>query len=591
MASKTVLVGGSTSFPDNVEAWAIYKYDTDANIYPHGHHLPNLGAFTVAITGIAIDTVGQVYCCSWNTGWNQSTGYDDLPITIPAAYGDNYSYPQWTVRKLDPNGYVVWQANHKAACHDLVIDASGNVYIVGDPVNDAGTVYTSGSRTGFYTTRKYDNDGNLTWSADHGGGYIDFEGGYAAHITVDSSGNVYTIAYGPPHIVKYNSSGIVQWSTTITASPGDIHPYDIAVDASGNVYVTGKIGVDYVLAKYDSSGVFVAYGDRQVAMGGGNGKALCFDSASDIILATNVTYGNFSHLYKYDSDLALVDTSPPELYYTGSATGIVIDDDDVVYVAASRGLEAHYTGSGVFGNRVWTTNRPMFYDDEITTLTAWCVALAEVETPPLKIPLDLGIPTWQGDFYTKVPGLPITTALGIPNLIREYVGSPLPIVYTLTLTGSPNIELPLSSFSIRSNSSGTYLSVVSPGSTLETVDAIEARSSGQLIIRSGYLIGGYQQLEILVTADLTGLRYDAGGNSLSISLDGSVANDASHNKTRTLTGISYRNETTGARRVRCAVDPYLRIGDIADLGGAETLTVGGITIYVSATQAVMEVSE
>lgn len=590
MAAKPVIVGGSTSFADPTQDWAIHKYDAAANIYPHGHRLPNNGAFTTAITGIAIDAQGNVYCCSWNAAWTGSTGYDDQPAAIPQAYGSNYEYPQWTVRKIDPNGFVIWQANHKAACHDLVIDSSGNVYIVGDPVNDAGTIYTSGSRAGFYTTRKYDNNGNLLWSADHGGSVIDFQNGYQAHITVDSSGNVYTIAYGGPHIVKYNSSGVVQWSTTITASPGDIHPYDIAVDSSGNVYVAGFIGVDYVLAKYDSSGAFVAYGNRSVAMGGGSGKALCFDSAGDIILATSVTYGDYSHLYKYDSDLVLIDTASSELYYTGNPAGIAIDDDDVVYVAAANGLEAHYTGTGVFGNKVWTS-RPLFYDDESSALTAWCVALSEVETPPLALRLGLGLPSYQGDYYSQAPGFPLGLALGLPMSLREYVGPPLPILYTLTLTGSPDLDLPLASFSIRRNTGGTYLSVVSTGSSLATIDAIEARSDGQLIIRSGYRIAGYLQLETLVSADLTGLRYDAGGSSLSLSMDGRAAVETGYSKIRVLKGISYRNETQGARRVRCAIDPYLRVGDVADLGGGETLTVAGITIYVSTTQASMEISE
>jgi len=45
------------------------------------------------------------------------------------------------------------------------------------------------------------------------------------------------------------------------------------------------------------------------------------------------------------------------------------------------------------------------------------------------------------------------------------------------------------------------------------------------------------------------------------------------------------------RRVRCAVDTYLAVGDTADLGGGETLIVTEIVYNISPETALMEIAE
>ena len=182
--------------------------------------------------------------------------------------------------------------------------------------------------------------------------------------------------------------------------------------------------------------------------------------------------------------------------------------------------------------------------------------------------------------------------LGLPYGIREYVGLPQPALYRLYVTGTPALELPLSSFSLRMTATGIALSCVSPGATLATVDAIEARDAGELVLYRGIRwSSGIEQLDELARAVLDGIRYDIGSQSGSITLAGSSAVTISHTKTRVLRGISYRSEIAGVRRVRCDVDTYVRPGDTVDLGGGETLVVSSITISVSSTSAVMEIAE
>src|SRR5712692_3846519 len=91
-------------------------------------------------------------------------------------------------------------------------------------------------------------------------------------VAVDSSGNIYvtgrTSSFGagsPSQIalilLKYNSSGILQWQKIWSGSGnGSDNGWGVAVDSSGNIYVTGDTssfgagGLDVLLLKFNSTG-------------------------------------------------------------------------------------------------------------------------------------------------------------------------------------------------------------------------------------------------------------------------------------------------------------------------------------------------
>src|SRR5438477_224417 len=97
-------------------------------------------------------------------------------------------------------------------------------------------------------------------------------------MTVDASGNVYVTGtcYGTVSThglfqdyitIKYNSAGTQLWAASYNG-PGtdDDEAYSVAVDGTGNVYITGVSGGgstgsgstynDYATIKYNSAGVF-----------------------------------------------------------------------------------------------------------------------------------------------------------------------------------------------------------------------------------------------------------------------------------------------------------------------------------------------
>jgi hypothetical protein len=139
------------------------------------------------------------------------------------------------------------------------VDGSGNVYVTGRSEGLAGNVD--------YATVKYDSDGNEEWAARYDGPENNAD--RASAIAVDGSGNVYVTGWsyssGTSYdfvTVKYDgSSGAELWAATYAGLGYNRaeYPYDIAVDGSGNVYVAGQtwgmgIDRDYATVKYDSSG-------------------------------------------------------------------------------------------------------------------------------------------------------------------------------------------------------------------------------------------------------------------------------------------------------------------------------------------------
>ena len=86
-------------------------------------------------------------------------------------------------------------------------------------------------------------------------------------IAIDNNGNTYVTgtsvgksSYTHYLTIKYNDLGDTVWTKPYGGIYGNDKPYDLKVDASGNVYITGKsmgngTGYDIVTIKYDSNGV------------------------------------------------------------------------------------------------------------------------------------------------------------------------------------------------------------------------------------------------------------------------------------------------------------------------------------------------
>lgn len=141
--------------------------------------------------------------------------------------------------------------------HLIATDGSGNVYVVANTGSEADSNYA---------TIKYDSLGVEQWVRTYGGPGDGED--VAKAIATDAGGNVYVTGGSEGSgtgrdyaTIKYNTLGVEQWVQRYNG-PANTHDraFSIAVDTSGNVYVTGEsdgsgTGTDFATVKYSSGGV------------------------------------------------------------------------------------------------------------------------------------------------------------------------------------------------------------------------------------------------------------------------------------------------------------------------------------------------
>ncbi len=237
-----VYVAGWSMGIDTVEDYAIIKYNS-SGVQQWVQRYNGPGNLEDVARSIAVDTVGNVYVTGWSEGNGTGTDYATI--------------------KYNSSGVQLWAAryNGPASAGDqgnaVVVDLSGNVYVTGWSYNVSNYDYA---------TIKYNSLGVQQWAQRYNGPGNNTDWAYS--IALDNSGNVYVTGRSEGSgtgqdyaTIKYNSSGAQQWVQRYTGSGNNQDDsYSIAVDNSGNVFVTGVsyaggTDYDYATIKYSTSGV------------------------------------------------------------------------------------------------------------------------------------------------------------------------------------------------------------------------------------------------------------------------------------------------------------------------------------------------
>lgn len=339
-AAGNVYVTGSVGVSSPWD-YATVKYDAAGNQLWAASYNGPLGSAD-ASRAIAVDAAGCVYVTGESVA-SWATGFDYLTI------------------KYDPNGNQLWIARFDGGHGDdygrgLVIDEDGNIYVTG---NSAGQDDLSN-----YATVKYDGNGSQLWVAHYDGPRHAYDAARA--LVLDGAGHVYVTGESAGFTglfdyatVKYDSEGIELWATRYSDPAGD--SYDaataIAVDESGNVYVTGASGTTdagraYGTVKYDPGGVELWVARYSLLnSSGAQARALAVDAGGHVYVTGS--------LYEQETDLDWVTIKYDEFggeqwisRYNGPANGgdlafdLALDAQGSIYVAGNNFTIIKYDADG-----------------------------------------------------------------------------------------------------------------------------------------------------------------------------------------------------------------------------------------------------
>ncbi|HUM47101.1 MAG TPA: hypothetical protein PLD84_09240, partial [Chitinophagales bacterium] len=253
--SNTLTIGSTVLTSNGGNDLYYAKYDAAGNAV----WAKNAGsANNDQATAIVSDRAGDLYMCGI------FSGTITLGSTSLTAFGLT---SQPFISKLDENGNFIWaisgNGNFSGTARTLTVDASGNIYVVGDyaaaSFTIAGFTLTNndpgpGDENLFFV--KLDPNGTGIYAKEAGGPKRE----YGNAIAVNNSGEVFitgqffskTLNFGNGvkltnslygfsdfYLAKFDAAGNILWAKS---SGGDLNEEGLylAADASGNCYVEGR---------------------------------------------------------------------------------------------------------------------------------------------------------------------------------------------------------------------------------------------------------------------------------------------------------------------------------------------------------------
>ncbi|TFF89387.1 MAG: hypothetical protein EU549_00795 [Promethearchaeota archaeon] len=237
---------------------------------------------------------------------------------------------------------IIKDAGEDDKAEDVVVDYSGNIYIV-------GSTDSFGANRDVWLL-KYNSCGGLVWDKNWNGVFNDDDWGYG--ITLDHDGNVYiagttyTSQGRQMLLLKFNNSGDFEWSSEWGYDGSADIAYDLVIEEeTKDLYLTGYTvgggsGHDIVLVKFNQNGVYQwnkTFGRSDYDIGYG----IAFDSAHYIYITgflnatgENGQFGN-STLLKYDTQGNFIFNKDFKSANTVNGYDIAIDSKDSIYMTGT----------------------------------------------------------------------------------------------------------------------------------------------------------------------------------------------------------------------------------------------------------------
>ena len=363
------------------------------------------GSYNDSGASVAVAPDGSVYVCgaasidyrgdepllakfssSGTVQWQKTIGndVDDYGASVAVApdgsvyfLGNTWSAfsgqgdEEYLLAKFSSSGALQWQKKLGGSNYDygysVAVAQDGSVYV-------CGQTDLTGDRDYALLLAKLSSSGTVQWQKTLGGSDWD----YGISVAVAPDGSVYVCGYtasaGAGYydllLVKFSSSGTVQWQKTLGGSKWDAGA-SVAVAPDGSVYVCGQTesagagGRDFLLVKFSSSGTV----QWQKTLGGSK-----WDAGASVAVAPDGSVyvcGNTTSVGAGSYDLLLV-----------KITDSLIEQDTVTF------------GSFIFQNASLTFKNVSFTSTS-SSLSVYNAGLP-VGTPSLTV----GTPSLTTNLYT-----------------------------------------------------------------------------------------------------------------------------------------------------------------------------------------------
>ncbi|HTW92404.1 MAG TPA: SBBP repeat-containing protein [bacterium] len=331
----------SNGYDDGPMAMA---WDAAGNVYVTGYSKDVNGQYGYATVEYAADgdSLHDVRESFGTHDYAEALGFDAAGnVYVTGTSYDDNGVGDYVTVKYDANLGRLWPSPARYdgpvkfddEAYAMAVDASGNSYVTG--------VSYDSSWVGDYATVKYDADGHQQWVAPYDNGSDDG----ACGVALDASSNVYVTGYSYAAgdtceyaTIKYDASGNQSWVARYSNGCCDDRPMALAVDALGDVCVTGYSlnsagNYDYATLKYGAGtpDMGVSSIDAPVGM-----------PAPGSLVPQSDVYNCGTGQNGFDVVFS-IDCTPPYVETVHVPNGIPPDSDPPVQFPAWAATDGYYT--------------------------------------------------------------------------------------------------------------------------------------------------------------------------------------------------------------------------------------------------------
>ena len=245
--SGNIYVAGISPAASTANDFVTVKYGTSGiQLWAARYHNPD-GQNDV-VRGLAVDESGNVFV----TGSISMGGSNGVQITI--KYNSS-GEQQWAKQLGEPAASPAAPGKGKSS---IALDASGNIYVGGSRRFGSG-------QNASYLLIKYNSNGDSLWTRNYKGTHflaglgsgivcvkVDGNFIYATGKSFDQNPDLSTSCFATT--IKYDLSGSQQWIRKDTLINGSDEVIGMEADPSGNIIVTCDHGLNILTFKYNSAG-------------------------------------------------------------------------------------------------------------------------------------------------------------------------------------------------------------------------------------------------------------------------------------------------------------------------------------------------